>query len=213
MGEHMIGALLSVLGRDSFWDFNIIEVVTLVGGMAVVIFGGCKWAWERCYGLPRSFVLSYSKYPKESPLDVQLDSWSMPVGIHDVEVLVKVRYGINISQFNIRCVRTESGSNELASIVSIDKMEDAETPITSINALQDRDDSKGGRTGLFNPPNQKSPGESLRLRLKFNAKQPWHGYLSFRGYDKNNNKRFAVCPLTIMKETYSVTESEGLATG
>lgn len=148
------------------------------------------WASAQLY----AFVLQVFN---ASLFDVEEQSLSVPIGSQEFEVIVRLRYALDVSRFDVRFVKTEHGGNEDAYLIHLEGIEDAETPRTSVNDLITRPDAKGGMLGMWDPPNAKGSGDGLRLKIKMNCRKPWSGHLSFQGHDifkelRCSRKRFTV---------------------
>lgn len=184
-----LGAIL-IMMTGTLW----IQILTFVVVLATFVF---RVVWPisvRSWWMRRHSP--FRLYFRDSATGVTR-STVIPVGDSDHIVSVRISRAVSIDRFDVRFVSTETGGYVNPAVIQIVKVEDAETPTTSMNALVDRDNAKGGRLCLWYPPNRKAAGDRLRLKLSVRATTEWSGFLSFAG-DHPCKSRY---PVTVISKS------------
>lgn len=192
----IIWSLLIIMALDlpnSFWEYNVIEIITFFCLILTWLFFGIKILRNRCK-LRKCYKLDFPEEPYPPKHDgVYFDDGNCEVLIPDnkFKKFVRVRlYDIpNIEWFDIRCVQTNKGGNVDTDIIKIVEVNDKQVP-PGIK-FDHKQHKWGGFDCHYSPPNSKSKEDYLWLELVFDVKKQWEGFLSLEGRDKLGNKRHA----------------------
>jgi hypothetical protein len=103
-------------------------------------------------------------------------------------ISVRVNHPTEIRSFNNRCVATAEGGNVPPGIIRIILVKQ-----DSLGGLDSFEEAEGGCECYWADclPRKIFAGKDLSLTVTFLAAQPWSGYLSFQGWDADDQKQYA----------------------
>ena len=180
------------------WKITLGELTVFGISLIAVLFFLIIWAWEK-YKCKKTFSLEFPSegYPP-SPDGNYDNRYKIPTGEHHILIRIIPNHPLSIKAFNIRFVKSnywKRDNSVVTDVINICDVDDNDIFDTATGRAKVKnvefdkeDDTKGGYNFTYNPCYDLSKNEPKFFTIVIKAKQPWNGYISFRGKDKVGNR-------------------------
>lgn len=208
------GTIIDLL-KKPFPDANTVEIITLYGGVIVILFAIAKWG-KKQYLLNHPFRIkeAYENYDfYMTDQQRTLSPFLEPIRIrclnsewwHNdrINMYFEVRRKIDLERINLRFVekqifrKAKDAPRDIISIKDINFPQ--EKYYSEVNWY---DDKKGGKNGIFNPPISLSKGNIIFIEVypDINVPKVWKGYIGLDNSSRDEKRTFTRKRIVITNE-------------